>query len=102
MIVDFRLSEEDQDKARSEYSNRFGASMTDPSKKVFMPKDNAVENAAFAAYRLAIPVGTAIGAYHGYKRNSSVGWAVAWGLLGGVFPMFTIPIAYAQGLGKRK
>lgn len=41
-------------------------------------------------------------AYHGYKRNDSVGWAVAWGLLGGIFPVITPAIALAQGFGKRK
>lgn len=44
--------------------------------------------------------GTGLGAYHGYKRNNSVGWAIAWGLLGGLFPIITIPVAIAQGFGK--
>jgi hypothetical protein len=39
-------------------------------------------------------------AFHGYKRNRSVGWAVAWGLLGGAFPIITPVIAVAQGFGK--
>jgi len=38
--------------------------------------------------------------YHGYKRNNSVGWAIAWGLLGGLFPIITPIIAVAQGFGK--
>lgn len=41
-------------------------------------------------------------AYHGYKRNKSVGWAVAWGLLGGVFPVLVPAVALAQGFGKSK
>ncbi len=53
-------------------------------------------------YALAGVAGTAIGAYHGYKRNDSVGWAVAWALLGGLAPIVVIPVAYAQGIGKRK
>ncbi len=44
--------------------------------------------------------GTALGAYHGYKRTGSVGWALGWALLGGLFPIITIPVAYAQGFGK--
>ena len=44
--------------------------------------------------------GTALGAYHGYKRTGSVGWAIGWALLGGVFPFITIPVALAQGFGK--
>lgn len=46
--------------------------------------------------------GTVIGAYHGYKRNDSVGWAIGWGLLGGMFPVIVIPVAFAQGIGTRK
>ena len=46
--------------------------------------------------------GTVLGAYHGYKRNNSVGWAIGWGLLGGAFPFIVIPVAYAQGLGDKK
>jgi len=45
--------------------------------------------------------GTAISAYHGYKRNKSVGWAIWWGLMGGIFPVVTVPVAFAQGFGKR-
>ena len=45
---------------------------------------------------------TAAGAYHGYKRNQSVGWAIAWALLGGIFPIIVPAIALAQGFGKRK
>lgn len=44
----------------------------------------------------------AASAYHGYKRNDSVGWAVGWGLLGGIFPIITPTIAVAQGFGKPK
>ena len=43
---------------------------------------------------------TAAGAYHGYKRNDSVGWAVVWGLSSGLFPYFALPIAAAQGYGE--
>ena len=50
-------------------------------------------------------LGTAsIGAsvYHGYKRNKSAGWAVAWGVFGAVAPVLSVPIALAQGFGKPK
>lgn len=46
-------------------------------------------------------VGVAVGAYHGFKRNDSIGWAIAWGILGGMFPVITTAIAVAQGVGKR-
>jgi len=45
--------------------------------------------------------GAGTGAYHGYKRNrGSVGWAIGWFLLGGIFPIITIPVSIAQGFGK--
>lgn len=45
--------------------------------------------------------GTTTGAYHGYKRNNSIGWALVWGFLGGAAPFITIPVSLAQGFGKR-
>jgi len=39
-------------------------------------------------------------AYHGYKRNRSVGWGVWWGLMGALFPAPTIAVSIAQGYGK--
>jgi hypothetical protein len=41
-------------------------------------------------------------AYHGYKRNASIGWALVWFGLGSIFPIVTPVIAVAQGYGKRK
>lgn len=44
-----------------------------------------------------------VSAYHGYKRHDgSIGWALGWGILGGIFPVVTPAIAFAQGLGKKK
>lgn len=40
--------------------------------------------------------------YHGYKRNESIGWALAWFGLGILFPVVTPVIAVAQGFGKKK
>jgi hypothetical protein len=39
-------------------------------------------------------------AYHGYKRNRSVGWALVWGLAGGIVWPAGLAIAFAQGFGK--
>jgi len=39
-------------------------------------------------------------AYHGYKRNSSIGWALVWGIFGGALWPLALPIAFAQGYGK--
>jgi hypothetical protein len=41
-------------------------------------------------------------AYHGYKRNNSVGWAIGWFFLGSIFFPLTPVIALAQGFGKPK
>lgn len=43
-----------------------------------------------------------VGAYHGYKRNDSIGWALVWALLGGIAPIITPAIAMGQGLGEPK
>jgi hypothetical protein len=60
-----------------------------------LPKISPVMQAAGMA-------GAAAGAYHGYKRNNSVGWAVGWALLGGLVPIITVPLSLAQGFGKKK
>ena len=60
-----------------------------------------VYTVAMVFYALSI-AGAGLGAYHGYKRNDSVGWGVGWGVLGAMFPIFVVPIAMAQGFGKRK
>jgi hypothetical protein len=44
----------------------------------------------------------AASAYHGYKRNQSIGWGVWWFLMGSIFPIITPAIGLAQGFGKRK
>ena len=49
-----------------------------------------------------VAASTFAGAYHGYKRNRSIGWAAWWGLMGAVFPIITPAVALAQGFGKRK
>lgn len=41
-------------------------------------------------------------AYHGYKRNQSIGWALVWGILGGAFWPIALPISLAQGFGKAR
>lgn len=47
-------------------------------------------------------VGGVGGAYHGYKRNESAGWAFGWFIFGSVLPIFAIPVALAQGFAKPK
>jgi hypothetical protein len=46
--------------------------------------------------------GAAAGAYHGYRRNRSIGWALVWALCGSIAPIITVPVALAQGYGKKK
>jgi hypothetical protein len=38
-------------------------------------------------------------AYHGYKRNNSVGWAIGWFFFGALWPI-SVPVALAQGFAK--
>ena len=59
-------------------------------------------NALATGYGLLSTAGVALGAYHGYKRTDSVGWAVGWAVLGGLFPFVTIPVSIAQGFGERE
>jgi len=40
--------------------------------------------------------------YHGYARTGSLFWALVWGALGKWKPMYTVPVAVAQGLGQKK
>ena len=43
-----------------------------------------------------------VSGYHGFRRNNSAGWGIAWFILGGLFPVITPTVAFAQGFGKRK
>lgn len=79
----------------------FGSFGADAPQAVEIVQNPAVR-ALKIAYAVASLAGTGIGAYHGYKRNDSVGWAIGWALLGGLFPVIVIPVAYAQGIGKHK
>lgn len=39
--------------------------------------------------------------YHGYKRHrGSIPWAIGWGILGGLFPIVTPAVAFAEGFAK--
>jgi len=44
--------------------------------------------------------GMILGAYHGYRRDDSVGWAIGWALFGSMFWPIAIPVMLVQGLGK--
>lgn len=64
-------------------------------------RDVDPNEALYALYGAASLAGTALGAYHGYRRNDSIGWGIWWALMGGAFPWATIPFALAQGFGRR-
>ena len=83
----------------------------DPYNPLFKDPDDVLKKVPMATlgfgaepwdtiHNMSSVVGMAAGAYHGYKRNDSVGWAVGWALLGGLFPIIAIPVAFAQGFGK--
>lgn len=44
----------------------------------------------------------AASAYHGYKRNDSIGWSLWWFTMGVLFPVVTPVIGVAQGFAKPK
>jgi hypothetical protein len=46
-------------------------------------------------------VSAGVSGFHGYRRNNSAGWGIAWFILGGLFPVITPTVAFAQGFGKR-
>ena len=64
-------------------------------------RDNTALTLTAAFWSIASIAGTGLGAYHGYARNSSIPWAIGWGILGGLAPIIVIPVAYAQGFGKK-
>lgn len=59
-------------------------------------------NGLGVAVSLVSTASMAASAYHGYRRNDSVGWAVWWGFMGGLFPILVPTIAVAQGFGERE
>jgi len=86
------------------YAPQLGADALPGSDKASLPPDATPQWTATLRriYNYVAPVTGAAAIYHGYKRNDSVGWALWWGLMGAAFPVITIPIALAQGFGKRK
>jgi hypothetical protein len=46
---------------------------------------------------------SAVSFYHGYKRNDSLAWGLAWGFMGAIFPIITPIYAYVKkpGFAKR-
>lgn len=66
------------------------------------PASNGVSAGVSLAFALLSTASMGVSAYHGYKRNQSIGWALVWGFFGGVFPVIVPVIAVAQGFGKRK
>lgn len=53
------------------------------------------------SYSIISSVASVAGAYHGYRRNNSLGWAIAWFFLSGMFPLIAMPVAFAQGYAKK-
>lgn len=66
------------------------------------PVSSGLRRTLIAAHAIASIAGTGLGAYHGYKRNESVGWAIGWAFFGTILPVIAIPVMFAQGMGRRK
>jgi len=89
----------------SYYTQRAGlAAATDMLDSGGDPALTTVKTASkwMLVYQVVGTVSMAVSAYHGYKRDDSVGWAIGWGLLGGLFPIITPVVAVAQGYAKPK
>lgn len=71
--------------------NLFGLGQ-EPAKPLWM-------KALYSAF--SVGVGGAL-IYHGYKRNDSLPWAIAWGVIGGAFWPIAAPVALAQGFAQPK
>lgn len=53
-----------------------------------------------ATWKTYATVAAAAGAaFHGYRRNQSLFWGLAWFALGSLFPITTTVVALAQGYG---
>ena len=76
--------------------------LADDPQPVEAVQQSNLARALRVAYAVAGMAGMSLAAYHGYKRNNSFGWAVGWAFLGGLAPVIVIPVAFAQGFGKRK
>lgn len=64
--------------------------------------NSGLSKTLIAVHAVASIAGATIGAYHGYRRNDSIGWAIGWSLIGSLVPYIVLPVAFAQGLGERK
>lgn len=69
---------------------------TTPARSTWTANDTRRAYFSFSA------IVAAVSAYHGYKRNRSVGGAIGWFVLGSLFPYITLPVALAQGFGQPK
>lgn len=75
----------------------------DPDGRYVSPYTNADGslNGAGVAVAAVSTASMALSAYHGLKRNrGSIGYAIWWGLMGGMFPVITPVIAFGQGFAE--
>lgn len=86
---------------QSEYIMAPGARLFTENGKLVESMGDAVSTVQSIMTMLRIP-GMIGGVYHGYKRNQSIGWALAWGAAGYLSPVITGVVSYAQGFGKKK
>ncbi len=76
--------------------------MAQPPALAPAPTPTAAPSGGFSLWSVIVPISAGLSAYHGYRRNNSIGWALTWGALGSVAPVITPAIAFAQGFGKPK
>lgn len=68
--------------------------------RIALPPQAAAASTLGTVMTVAGTIASGALAYHGYKRNNSIGWAVGWFLLGGLFWPIAVPVALAQGFAK--
>jgi len=51
-------------------------------------------------WQVASVTSACLSAYHGYRRNDSIGWGIWWGICGGICIGIVPGLAFAQGFGE--
>lgn len=78
------------------------APVADPSSPAPAPESVTSKALDFLHSDAGKTGGAAALAYHGYRRTGSLVWAAIYALAGHTWPQYAVPVALAQGFGKRK
>lgn len=73
---------------------------TGEAEEIIGAEESVTSSVLSTVYKAGAMVSGPACAYHGYKRNQSIGWALWWGFAGSVFFPVAPAIAFAQGFGQ--